>query len=1108
MAGRRKQTPDAMVAEPLSDQTRYELMRTVVENAPVIMFALDSKGTVIFAEGAPNRTGLTVSDVLNVSIFDLLPDMSRAELEIALYRVLSGDHFTMNINVRGITFEARLSPSFDANGEATGVLGVLHDITERVRTEAALRRQNAYLATLHEVTLALVNRLDVNDLLQTIIREAAALSDTQHGYLCLVSPERDGMVIHFGSGVFEQYVGLCMAHGEGAAGTVWATGEPLYVEQYDQWSGRSAQIEQGICHSIAAVPLKSRDEVVGVLGVAYREPNIAFGNDEMRQLEQFAELASIALDNARLYTAAQQELAERKRVEAALRQSEERYRTIIETIEDGYYETDLDGHVCFLNDSAARILGGEREQFTGQRYHGFSDESEARRVADTFQQVRQSGQSVRALDVKIRRPSGELRFLEVSVSPMRDSTGQLVGFRGIARDVTDRRQIEQALQASEERYRSVVAAMAEGVMLHDSEGRIVACNESAARVLQLDVSDLIGKSPIDYADTTIREDGTPFPVDEHPLFVTLHSGQPQSNVVVGLRLNEDGIKWLSINSQPIFRTGERQPEAVVISFSDITASKLHAEALERSERRNKTLLNAIPDSIFVVSRDGRYVEVNVEDETGLPAPPARMIGRSVYELPFGAVDPDRVMASLERAIGTGELQVFEYGDARVGEKGYFEVRLAALNDGEVLVMVRDMTDRNQAIMELSKRINQLATLQLVDDELTQTLNVDYVLDIALSAIMQVSEADGAFIALAEGDQMTLVKTSEGYPLQVGQPAPDDGAFAQVLATREPIFSPLVQASDLSVSCLTGTCAQIIMPLVSHDDLIGLINLESCRSHVFDEELFDFMALLTARVAVALDNARLYSVSQAHLAEVRGLYQQVSELEQLKTQMIRVAAHDIRSPLGVVNGYLSILQEELGEQAELYQPFIQPMYRAMERMEQMAADILSLERVHAGQGKVLETVNLGELVDRAVLDSRPMAVMKKQELDFVLPSETMNISGDPVQLYEAISNLINNAIKYTGEGGRINVRLGRVDGNAVFEVEDNGIGVPEEHQSKLFQPFYRVKNQETRKIDGTGLGLYLVKMIIDRHGGAMHFHSQHGKGSTFGFKLPISKDANG
>ena len=226
---------------------------------------------------------------------------------------------------------------------------------------------------------------------------------------------------------------------------------------------------------------------------------------------------------------------------------------------------------------------------------------------------------------------------------------------------------------------------------------------------------------------------------------------------------------------------------------------------------------------------------------------------------------------------------------------------------------------------------------------------------------------------------------------------------------------------------------------------------------------------------------------------------------MKRQMIRVAAHDLRSPLGVVSGYVAILQEELSQEIERFRPYLEPIERAVQRMNRMTTDVLSLERIHAAQGNAWQSFSLRELVERSVLDNREQASQKKLQVSADLTPDSAMLLGDPVQVYEAVVNLVNNAIKYTPPGGQVTVKLSINGGLAVREVKDTGIGVPDESKAKLFQPFYRVKTQETRLIDGTGLGLYLVKGIIERHGGVMRFESEHGKGSTFGFEMPLYMD---
>ena len=121
----------------------------------------------------------------------------------------------------------------------------------------------------------------------------------------------------------------------------------------------------------------------------------------------------------------------------------------------------------------------------------------------------------------------------------------------------------------------------------------------------------------------------------------------------------------------------------------------------------------------------------------------------------------------------------------------------------------------------------------------------------------------------------------------------------------------------------------------------------------------------------------------------------------------------------------------------------------------------------------------------------------------LTRDALVVSGDDAQLYEAVTNLVNNAIKYTPEGGKIDIILRIENSHVEFVVKDTGYGIPDEKQKQLFRPFYRVKTEETLNIDGTGLGLHLVQNIIKRHNGEMIFNSIYGKGSTFGFTLPYN-----
>jgi PAS domain S-box-containing protein len=219
----------------------------------------------------------------------------------------------------------RLSASLlrDRTGAPVATVYVARDITEQKLTDERIRRQNAYLAALHETGLGLMNRLGLPDLLDTIITRAASLIGTDHGYIYVVAPEKDGLVMRAGTGVFSQSIGQRLTPGEGVAGKVWQSKQPVSIEDYSAWPDRATSFEHIPFHAVVGTPLTSGTEVVGVLGLAHVDKNKKFGEDEIESLARFAQLASIALDNARLYDAAQEEIVERKRAEEAVRQLNE-----------------------------------------------------------------------------------------------------------------------------------------------------------------------------------------------------------------------------------------------------------------------------------------------------------------------------------------------------------------------------------------------------------------------------------------------------------------------------------------------------------------------------------------------------------------------------------------------------------------------------------------------------------------------------------------------------------------------------------------------------------------------------------------------------------------
>jgi diguanylate cyclase (GGDEF)-like protein/PAS domain S-box-containing protein len=242
----------------------------------------------------------------------------------------------------GQTFYVELSISTinGLNGEQISRVVLIRDGAQaqqsemRSKQEESLRTQNMILRALQETTFDLHSSLDLNVVLKNIVERACKLLGTSHGYLDLLEENTDELIPVVGIGALEEALGYMVVRGEGVAGTVWLTGEPIVIKDYDQWNGRSKGFSYGAIRSIIGMPLKLNEKVVGVFGVAHGfNSKIDFSNEDVLILSRFADLAAVALQNARLFIKAQAEIKFRRKTEIELRNANQLLQFQIERIE-------------------------------------------------------------------------------------------------------------------------------------------------------------------------------------------------------------------------------------------------------------------------------------------------------------------------------------------------------------------------------------------------------------------------------------------------------------------------------------------------------------------------------------------------------------------------------------------------------------------------------------------------------------------------------------------------------------------------------------------------------------------------------------------------------
>ena len=396
------------------------------------------------------------------------------------------------------------------------------------------------------------------------------------------------------------------------------------------------------------------------------------------------------------------------------------------------------------------------------------------------------------------------------------------------------------------------------------------------------------------------------------------------------------------------------------------------------------------------------------------------------------------------------------------------------------------------MVEISRVLNSKST---IDDLLTYIIRE--------AAELTGSEAASILLLDKRTRQLRFKAASQMRPEMVDMPVPLENSIAgTILTSNRPLIIDDVQKDPrwnpgVSKAIEFQTRSILGVPMHDMDRPVGVLEALNKHEGSFTYEDVETLAILADLAGVAVERARL-------VEELRAAYTELNELDQMKSSFIALASHELRTPLSVILGYVSFLRDDASPETAEQLDFVMT---AAVRLRSLIQDMLNFQYTKAGENKLkLKQMDCVSML-RDIVDSRDeTAVAKNQSIMLHFPTAVIPIFADSGMIEVVMNNLISNAIKFTPEGGHIEVALERRGNEAWITVSDDGIGIPSDKLDRIFTRFYQVEDHMRRHYEGMGLGLAIAKELVELHHGRIWVENKQPTGSKFFVALPLTPPA--
>ncbi len=1070
--------------------------RAILETSLDCIITMDHKGNVVEFNPAAERTfGFRREDAIGKELAELIipPSLRERHRQGMAHYLATGEGPVLNrrleitaVRADGTAFPIELAIiRISLDGPAV-FTAYLRDITERTRAEQYRAARLAFTQVLSQAT-------SVEESTSGALAAVCKNLGWDYGAFWIQAPDGQSLRLleswHRPDVPIKAFEAVSRAltfrRGEGLPGRVWASGASAWVEDVLHESNfpRLAPAASDGVHAAFACPVIVSGETIGVIeffSKEIRDPDshlLELMNSVCGQLAQFIE---------------------RHRAQGEVREREQELSDFFENATVGLHLVGPDGIVLRVNRAELELLGYRREEYVGRAIADFhADEAVISDILDRLK----AGEKLKEYPARLRCKDGSIKDVLIDSSVLWKD-GKFVHTRCFTRDVTERRAAEAKLREQERRTSTILESISDAFVAFDQSWRHVYVNRQAEHFLGRTREDLLGKSLWEEFPATLDSD-----------FGRYYRAAVAENVTKTFEtFYAPHDRWYEVHAFP-------SPDGLAVYFRDASERRRAEAALRESEEKLRLLANTIPQLAWMAHPDGYIFWYNERwyDYTGTT--PEEMEGWGWQSVHDPAVLPD-VLTGWKSSIESGEpfSMVFPLKGGRDQKFHPFLTRVNPLKNekGRVLYWFgtnTDISEQMEAQEALRQREAQQRFLSEVSAAFVGSLHYQSILGEVANLTVPVLGDFCFFDLLSDDGRLERLNWRHVDPEkthlrdQANFFGPDQDAENHPVS-RSIRAGMTVVTQDISDAWLQEIAASpeqlkflrdlspsswVTVPMSVGNRRLGAFTVGySVSGRRYGPDEVHLAEEIARRAALTVENAKLYDV--------------LRDTDRRKDEFLATLAHELRNPLAPIGNSLQILKMPRVD-PEVIQQTRDTMERQLTHLVRLVDDLMDVSRVMRGKIELRkERIELSAIVARAVEMVQPVMDLQAHQLSVSLPTESLLLDADPVRLTQVVSNLLNNAAKYTEPRGRIWVRAERAGDRVLLRVQDTGIGIAPQMLTKVFNLFVQAHHAAGRAQGGLGIGLTLAKNLVEMHGGTVTVKSAGlGTGSEFTVFLPLSAE---